>query len=117
MTNVGQCRIKYWVRRLDLDIIIDALIIEEDRPEHISKHKVTIEEVIEVITEDYVYIEGRHKRWLLIGKTKKNRFLTVVVGTRKEKNTYGLVTARPSSRDEKSFYKEFTEQVGGEKNG
>lgn len=105
------------MRKLDVDIIIDALIIQEDRPEHIAKHKVTIEEVIEVITENYVYIEGKHKRWLLIGKTKKNRFITVAVGARREKNTYGLVTARPSSRDERSLCIEFTEQVGGEKNG
>ena len=105
------------MRKLDLDIIIDELIIEEGRPEHIAKHKVTIEEVIEVITKDYVYIEGKYKRWLLIGKTKKNRFITLVVGARREKNIYGLVTARPSSREERSFYKEFTEQIGGEKNG
>ena len=104
------------MRKPDVDIVIDTLIIEEDRPEHIAKHKVTIEEVIEIATQDYVYIEGEHKRWLLIGKTKKNRFLTVVVGTRKQKNTYGLVTARPSSRQERSFYKEFIKQVGGEKN-
>jgi uncharacterized DUF497 family protein len=63
-----------------LDIIIDELIIEEDRPEHIAKHKVTIEEVIEVIIKDYVYIEGKYKRWLLIGKTKRSRFITIVVG-------------------------------------
>lgn len=32
------------------------------------------------------------------------RFLTVVVGARTPLNTYGLVTARPASRDERSFY-------------
>ena len=104
------------MHKLDVDIVVDTLIIEEDRPEHIARHKVRIEEIIEVIAKDYVYIEGKHKRWLLVGKTKKNRFLTIVVGTRKQKNTYGLVTARPSSRQERSFYKEFIKQVGGEKN-
>ncbi|MBI2020851.1 hypothetical protein HYS94_05590 [Candidatus Daviesbacteria bacterium] len=43
--------------------------------------------------------------------------VTVVVGERQEKNTYGLVTARPSSREEHSFYREFIYQIGGEENG
>jgi hypothetical protein len=51
---------------------------------------------------------------LLIGKTNKQRFLTVVVGQRKPKYTYGFVTARPSRKDEKSFYQEFTLQGGDE---
>lgn len=61
---------------------IDELIIEEDRPEHIAKHKVTIKEVKEIVEGDYVYIQGKQARWLLIGKTKKKRFLTIVVGER-----------------------------------
>ncbi len=91
-----------------MDIIIDKLIIEEDRSRHIFKHKVTIEEVLEIVNADYVYIDGKLGRWLLIGKTKKKRFLTVVVGERSTKNVYGLVTARPSSKEERSFYAEFT---------
>lgn len=94
----------------EIDINVDTLIIEEDRPEHIAKHGVTIKEVLEIVSQDYVYIEGKHGRWLLIGKTKKERFLTVVVGLRQKENTYGLVTARSSSRTERSFYKEFTLQ-------
>lgn len=91
-----------------MDIIIGELIIEEDRSEHISKHKVTIEEVLEIVNGDYVYIDGKLGRWLLIGKTKKRRFLTVVVGERNKNNVYGLVTARQSSKEERSFYAEFT---------
>ena len=90
-----------------MDIIIGELIIEEDRPEHISKHKVTIVEVLEIVNGDYVYIDGKLGRWLLIGKTKKKRFLTVVIGERNKKNAYGLVTARPSNKEERSFYNEF----------
>ena len=91
-----------------MDFVIEELIIEEDRPEHIARHKVTIEEVLEIINGDYVYIDGKLGRWLLIGNTKKNRFLTVVIGERDKKNVYGLVTARPSSKEERSFYNEFT---------
>lgn len=101
-----------------MDLKIDDLIIEKDRLEHIAKHKVTIKEAKEVVADDYVYIKGKLGRWLLIGKTKKRKFLTVVVGEREKANTYGLITARPSSREERSFYQEFTLlQQGGEEDG
>lgn len=93
------------------DIIINKLIIEAGREEHIARHNVKIDEVLEIISGDYVYIQGKFDRWLLVGKTKKERFLTIVVGERSEKNTYGLVTTRPARNEEKSFYKEFT--LGG----
>lgn len=99
-----------------MDVKIDVLVLEKDRPEHIVKHKVAVDEVLEVVSGDYVYIKGKLNRWLLIGKTNKDRFLTIVVGKRKQKNTYGLVTARPSSRDERNFYQEFALQHGGEDN-
>lgn len=95
------------------DIVVEELIIEVDREEHIAKHEVTIKEVVEIVSGDYAYIRGKWGRWLLIGKTKKGRFLTVVVGSRRAKNTYGLVTARPSRKEEKSFYQEFTLKGGG----
>lgn len=100
-----------------MDVKIDELIVEGDRPAHIAKHKVKIEEVLEVLDGDYVYIQGKQDRWLLIGKTKKKRFLTIVIGERVGKNVYGLVTARPSSKEERSFYLEFALTQGGEENG
>ena len=96
------------------DFKIECLIIEEDRPFHILKHRVKIEEVSEIISKDYAYIQAKHGRWQLIGKTKKNRFLTIILGKRSGKNTYGMVTARPASRKERSFYKEFTFQLDDE---
>ncbi len=99
-----------------MDLEIDELIIEEDRSAHIARHKVTVKEVQEVVSGSYVFIQGKYERLLLIGKTKKGRFLTVVIGEREKKNTYGLVTARPASREERSLYREFTFQTGGEEN-
>jgi hypothetical protein len=32
------------------DVIVDTLIIEEDRPDHIAKHNIIIDEVLEVLT-------------------------------------------------------------------
>lgn len=96
-----------------MDLVIDELIIEEDRVEHIARHNVVIEEVLEIVNGDFLFIAGKEERWLLIGKTEKERFLTVIVGVRKRKNSYGLVTARPSSKEERNFYKEFIFQQGG----
>jgi hypothetical protein len=40
--------------------------------------------------------------------------LTVVVGERSVKNTYGLITARPATRKERSFHRELTTEQGSE---
>ena len=96
------------------DVIVDTVIIEEDRLAHIAKHNIIIDEVLEVLTGDYMFIAGRENRWLIIGKTAKKVYLTIVLGERPEENTYGLITARPASRKERSFYIEYTIQGGGE---
>jgi len=62
-------------------------------------------------------ISAREERGILIGKTKTGRFLTVVVGERSQKDTYGLVTARPASRKERRFFQEMVQKQGGEENG
>lgn len=109
---VRQCLTLYVVD--SIDFVIESLVVDEHRINHIARHEISIKEVLEVVLGNYVYIKGREDRWLLIGKTKKERFLTVVVGERAKKNTYGLVTARPSRRDERSFYKEIAKEQGGE---
>ena len=93
-------------------MLIETLVIEEDREQHIARHNITLDEVLEIVSGDYVYIKVRLERLLLIGKTKNERFLSIVVGERNTKNVYGLITARPSRKEEKSFYKEFTLQGG-----
>ena len=96
------------------DIVIETLIVDEDREAHIARHNITLDEVLEVLTGDYVFIAGREERWLLIGQTGDKRYLTIIVGERSEPHTFGLVTARPSRRTEKSFYSEFMTQKGGD---
>ena len=102
------------VIQLVKEVIVETLIIEEDRPDHIAKHNIIIDEVLEVLTGDYVYIAGRENRWLIIGKTARKVFLTIVLGERTEDNTYGLITARSARRQERSFYMEYITQGGGE---
>ena len=104
------------VIQLVKEVIVETLIIEKDRPGHIAKHNIIIDDVLEVLIRDYMYFAGRENRWLIIGKTDRNVFLTIVLGEREEENTYGLITARPASRKERSFYIEYTTQGGGEEN-
>ncbi len=87
-----------------MDIVIEELIIEEDRPEHIKKHKISTKEVLEVIGGDYLVLTGKSDKSLLVGKTKKGRIITVVVGKRSGKNKYGLVTARHVKKKEEILY-------------
>ena len=89
-----------------MDIVIEELIINQGRPEHIKKHKVSIKEVFEVIAGDYLVLEGKSGRGLLVGKTKKGRLITIVVGRRIGANRYGLVTARHTKKKEEALYEE-----------
>lgn len=100
-----------------MDVVVETLIVDEHRVEHIARHNVSLSEVAEVIASDYAFIQGHHGRWLLIGKTSVGRFLTVVVGQRAQENTYGLVTARPASRQERSLYGELALAYGDEEDG
>ena len=104
----------HYLIQLVKDVIVETLIIEDDRPSHIAKHNIIIDEVLEVLTGDYVYFSGRENRWLVIGKTAKKVLLTIVLGERLQENTYGLITARAARRKERSFYIEYITQRGGE---
>lgn len=95
----------------------EVLIVDEHRLEHIARHAVTLAEVQEIISGDYAHIKAREERWLLIGQTPSGQFLTVVVGERSQKDTYGLVTARPASREERRFYQKMAQGQGGEEDG
>lgn len=89
-----------------MDIVIEELIIEEDRPEHIAKHNVSVDEVLEVVFGDYATGEGKEARVLITGKTSNSRLITVIVGRRRGRNKYGLVTARDAKKKEKLLYQE-----------
>ncbi len=97
-----------------MDLVIKTLIVDEHRLQHIARHRVIIEEVQEIVAGDYVFVQGHHERWLLIGKTSKGRFLTLVVGERAQSKVCGLVTARPGSREERNLYRELALEQGSE---
>lgn len=88
----------------DSDLVIDTLAIEEDRPAHIARHGVTVDDVLGVLAGDYISVQGKHGRYLIVGATEQGRVLAIVVGERAEQGTYGLVTARPAHRTERALY-------------
>lgn len=87
-----------------MDTIVEELIIEEDRPEHIAQHNVSVDEVLEVVFGDYAMGVGKEGRVLITGKTSNSRLITVIVGQRRGINKYGLITARDAKKKEKVLY-------------
>jgi len=60
-------------------VVVNGLIWEEWNKEHIANHDVSVKEVEEVCNSKYQVIESFRKRILILGKTKANRNLAVVL--------------------------------------
>ena len=75
--------------------------------EHIKKHNVTVEEVEEIYKSPKITKKTYLNRTLILGKTKKNRFLTIVVSTEKQIAPY-VISARDMSKKERRYYNEQT---------
>lgn len=60
-------------------IKIKGLIWDDWNKQHIAKHGVSSEEVEEVCQGKYDIIESYRKRLLIVGKTKKERLLAIVL--------------------------------------
>ena len=91
-------------------LFVGELIWDKWNVEHIARHDVLPEEVEEVCNKNPFVSETHSGRLRLIGLTKNDRMLTIIVAP-KELGTYYPVTARPASRKERRKYKE---QKGGE---
>ena len=81
---------------------LNQLVWDDFNSSHISKHKVSKTEVIEACINQRLVLSARNNRLLLIGKTNKNRLLSVVLD---KTNTaqYYIVTARDSSKKERKL--------------
>lgn len=85
-------------------IKIRKLIWDDWNVEHIKEHKVSVDEVEEVCQKAEKSLKTYQRRLIVLGKTKKKRFLTIVL-TPKTKNKYYVVTARDASRKERKILK------------
>lgn len=73
--------------------------------EHISKHKVTIDEVEEAYQSKTNESKSYYGRKIILGKTKRARLLTIVVSFEKQEDPY-VVSARDMSKKERRIYYE-----------
>lgn len=81
---------------------IDRLDWDDWNLEHIQKHGVSREEVEEVIRFDYAYKESYRNRFLVTGKTRAGRVLSIAVGASPDRpGVYYVFSARPAHRKER----------------
>lgn len=70
---------------------------------HIRKHNVLVREVNEAFKSKETIKQSYLGRLVVVGKTKKNRLLTVVLSFEKQKDAY-VVSVRDSSKKERKIY-------------
>ncbi len=81
-------------------IKVKALTWDAENKFHINKHDVSCGEVEEVCGGIYKQQPTYNNRYLIFGKTKNNRLLTVVLA-RERRGVYYVVTARDMSKKER----------------
>ncbi len=82
---------------------IKALVWDEWNSEHIKKHHVSIEEVEELCQGYYKNLPTYGERYLILGRTKAGRALTIVLA-RQKPGVYYLITARDMSKKERRLF-------------
>jgi uncharacterized DUF497 family protein len=80
------------------------LVWQDDREEHIGRHGVDIEEVLEVFHSRHVRTGARRRRARIIGATQYGRILTIIV-ERLGPVRFALITARDSDERERRFFR------------
>jgi len=83
-----------------MEIELSKLQWDEFNVGHIAKHNVSISEAEEACSNEIYIDETYEGRYLLVGKTKKGRMVSIVL-VNVEKSKYYIVTARDSSRGER----------------
>ena len=86
-------------------IVIRRLSWDPGNVAHIARHEVTPEEVEEACQGEPVVQVGKQGRLLVFGPTRSGRMLTVILDPQSEgAGAYYPVTARPTSRRERTIY-------------
>lgn len=95
-----------------MSVVIKKLIWDDWNIAHIARHNVIFEEVEEVCRGKYVAYESYDGRFEVIGQTKQNRILLIVLDPEPANGEYYVVTAHTANKNDKALYKE----KGGEQN-
>ena len=81
---------------------IERLDWDEWNREHIKKHGVTEAEIHEIVQSDNVIKDSYKGRFLVTGRTRAGRALSMAVGKSPgHPGTYYVFSARPASRKER----------------
>lgn len=86
-------------------MVIKRLIWEEWNIAHIARHNVKPEEVDQACHGKTVVQTGKKGRVLVYGLTQLDRMITVVLDAEPEEGVYYPVTARTSSKKERTIYR------------
>lgn len=81
------------------------VVIDPNREEHIARHRISVDEVEEVVSADTFVRRARQGYRRLIGQTEEGRYLTIFIAPRGG-TLYGLVTARDATPAERRAYQQ-----------
>jgi uncharacterized DUF497 family protein len=79
------------------------LIWDTFNTDHIRKHSVSMQEIVEACGHIVHTEKTKKDRFLMVGITDKKRILSMVLAN-KDENQFYLVTARDASKKERKIY-------------
>jgi uncharacterized DUF497 family protein len=85
-------------------ITIDYLDYNDDVIQHIARHDVAIQEVLEALDGDFLTDVAKHGRFLVLGVTEASRCLAIIVQAGAEPHSFRLITARTAHTKERRTY-------------
>lgn len=91
---------------------IQKIIWNERTREHVSKHRVTLDEAKSVINSDALIIDGHSGKKILVNRTGR-RILSIIV--KMQGNKLEIVTARDASDKERQGLYEYEKTKTGSK--
>lgn len=83
---------------------VKRLVWDEWNVPHIARHGITPDQVEEACRGRHITLAGHDERIILVGSAGGN-LLTVILGP-SGKDAHYVVTARPSSRKERAYYRD-----------
>jgi uncharacterized DUF497 family protein len=93
-------------------LYLDALEWDSWNLEHVTKHDVTVAEILEALDN---VVEGKQSykgRFQVVGTTDRGKVLSIIIGPNPEHPTIWYVfSARPASRRERKYFAEDSRNV------
>lgn len=82
---------------------ISRLDWNEKRREHIARHRVSVEEVEDIVYGRHYAIRTKQGRYRLIGQTVDGRYLVVIL-EHSDYDWFDPITARDAAQNERKLY-------------